>query len=235
MAYPKILDAGDLNSKFDVIIFADGAFRAGGGGRGGGGGGRGGGGRDVPAEFVATQGSITEATTLPQIKKFVEAGGGIEVMGGSSSMAMALGIPISNYMASETADGREVNIPQTEFYIPGSLIRANIDNTDPLAYGMPSQVEIFFENNPTYKLGPTAASMHVTPVAWYSGTHLLDSGWAWGQEHLDGGTAIVDAPLGKGKVMAMGPQVTFRGEPHGTFKLMFNGLYYSSAEPTTLH
>src|SRR5208282_4772185 len=39
VVYPQTLDAGDLKSKFDVLVFTDGAFSAGGGGRGGGGGG----------------------------------------------------------------------------------------------------------------------------------------------------------------------------------------------------
>jgi hypothetical protein len=32
----------------------------------------------------------------------------------------------------------------------------------------------------------------------------------------------------------MGPEVTFRGEPHATFKLMFNGVLYGNAQSTQL-
>ena len=58
----------------------------------------------------------------------------------------------------------------------------------------------------------------------------LRSGWAWGQEHLDGGLAIVDAPVGKGRLALFGPQVLFRGQPHGTFKFLFNGIYAPSSQ-----
>src|SRR5437870_7218482 len=57
VVYPANLDAGDLKSKFDVIVFTDGAIRRGGaGGRGGGGGGGGGFGgapdpESIPAEY----------------------------------------------------------------------------------------------------------------------------------------------------------------------------------------
>ena len=37
VVYPPTLDAGDLKSKFDVLVFTDGAIRRGGRGRGGGG------------------------------------------------------------------------------------------------------------------------------------------------------------------------------------------------------
>ena len=68
------------------------------------------------------------------------------------------------------------------------------------------------------------------PVGWYSGTSVLDSGWAWGQQYLDGGTGIAEATVGEGKVVLLGPEVNFRDQPHGTFKLLFNGLYYGSAK-----
>ena len=52
----------------------------------------------------------------------------------------------------------------------------------------------------------------------------LRSGWAWGQEHLEGGVAIAEAKVGKGKLALFGPQILFRGQPHGTFKFLFNGI-----------
>ena len=71
-------------------------------------------------------------------------------------------------------------------------------------------------------------------VGWFSGSDVLSSGWAWGQQYLDGGTAIAEASVGEGKVVLLGPEVNFRDQPHGTYKLLFNGLYYGSAKPTTL-
>ncbi len=48
------------------------------------------------------------------------------------------------------------------------------------------------------------------------------------------GTAIVEASFGKGRIFLIGPEVAFRAQPHGTFKILFNGLYYGSAQPVTL-
>jgi hypothetical protein len=39
----------------------------------------------------------------------------------------------------------------------------------------------------------------------------------------------VDAQLGKGRVVLFGPDVTFRGQSHGTFKFLFNAIYYGKA------
>ncbi len=233
VVYPAALDAGDLKSKFDVLVFTDGAFRRAGGAGGGGRGGGGFGGANpgnVPEEYRASVGRISEDRTIPELKKFVDAGGTVVTIGGSTSMAELFGIPVTNHLVEMGSDGKDRALPREKFYIPGSLMKATVDNSDPLAYGMPESVDVFFDSSPTFRLGPEAPRKHVTPVAWFSGTALLDSGWAWGQQYLDGGTAIVDASVGEGKVVLLGPEVAFRAQPHATFKLLFNALYYGSAK-----
>ena len=240
VVYPQMLDAGDLKNKFDVLIFTDGAFRVGGGGRGGGGGGAAGGGRGgaanvppIPEEYRSHQGRISTETTIPQIKKFLDAGGSVVTVGSSTSMAQLLGVPITSALVEKNAEGREVPLPREKFYIPGSLMRVTIDNTDPIAYGMPKTVDVDFDNSPVFHITPSDTVKPVN-VAWYAGRETLDSGWALGQAYLDGGTAIAEATVGQGKVIVIGPEVTFRGQPHGTFKLLFNGLFYGNATATSL-
>jgi hypothetical protein len=227
VVYPTTLDAGGLNDKFDVIVFTDGAFR-----RGGGFGGRGGGPNpeNVPEEYRASIGRISEDKTIPILKTFVENGGTVVTIGSSTSMAELFGIPVKNYMVEMGADGTEHALPREKFYIPGSLMKATVDNTNPIAYGMPGTVDVFFDSSPVFRLEPTAALKQTLPVAWFSGSTTLDSGWAWGQQYLDGGTAVAEASVGQGKVVLLGPEVAFRAQPHATFKLLFNSLYYGSAK-----
>ena len=45
---------------------------------------------------------------------------------------------------------------------------------------------------------------------------------------------MAEASLGEGKVVLLGPEVNFRDQPHATFKLLFNGLYYGSAKAAPL-
>ena len=237
VVYPQTLDAGNLKDRFDVLVLTDGAFRgAGAGGRGGGGGGQGAAGPDpqtIPEEYRVRMGRITADRTLPQLKKFVEAGGSIVTIGSSTSMAALLGVPVRNYLTEKAPDGRDRALPREKFYIPGSLVGVVVDSSNPLAYGMADKAAVFFDSSPVFQLVPDA-KMKTTPVAWYSGAETLVSGWAWGQSYLDGGTAIVEASVGEGKVLLLGPEVAFRGQPHATFKFLFNGLLYGSAQPTTL-
>jgi hypothetical protein len=221
LVYPQTLDSGDLNSRFDVLVFTDGAFRHGGPARGSG--------FEtvqpapeaVPEKFRPSLGRITEEKTLPQLKKFVEAGGTVVTIGSSTGMAGLLGVPVENY----------VELPREKYYIPGSLLKVEVNNRNPLAYGMPDKAIVFFDNSPVFKLRPDAALKGVSAVAWFHGAKPLVSGWAWGQQYLDGGTAVADAALGEGKLFLLGPEVTFRGQSHGTFKLLFNALYFGSAKP----
>jgi hypothetical protein len=226
VVYPAALDAGDLNGRFDTLVFTDGAFRraAGGGRRGSSSS------ESIPEEYRAWLGRISEDRTLPQLRKFVEAGGAVVTIGSSTGMAELFGIPVRNYLTEMGPDNRERALPREKFFIPGSLLKATIDNTNPLAYGMPEIADVFFDSSPVFRLEPTAALKRTAPVAWFSGAEVLDSGWAWGQQYLNGGAAVVEASVGKGKVALLGPEVAFRAQPHGTFKLLFNALYYGNAQ-----
>src|SRR5206468_235638 len=78
VVYPQTLDAGNLKSKFDVLVFTDGAFRrAGGTGRGAGRGGAAGEPSNIPPEYRSWLGRVSEDKTIPQLKQFVESGGSI--------------------------------------------------------------------------------------------------------------------------------------------------------------
>jgi hypothetical protein len=230
LVFPQGLDAGNLREKFDAIILPDGAVREPGGGRGaeelfG----RQPKAADIPAEWRNRLGSVTPEKTLPQLKKFVEAGGTIVAWGSSASLGEMLGLPLGNHLV-EMVNGGERRLPTTKFYIPGSILRVSVDNTNPLAYGMEKQLDVFFNNNPVLELAPNASLEGVRPVAWFDRREPLRSGWAWGQAYLQGGAAVVEAHMGKGKMLLFGPEITFRGQPHGTFKFLFNSIYYSTAE-----
>lgn len=234
VVFPQTLDAGNLNAKFDVLIFMEGAIPE-----------REGGGQAgffaaqpaadrIPAEFRGWLGNVTADKTIPQLKKFLEDGGTILTIGDAGNLAYQLRLPITNFLVERTANAVERPLPREKFYVPGSVMRVSVDNTNPLAYGMPSEVDVFFDHSPVYKLQPPAAIQDVQPVAWFASGHSLRSGWAWGQEYLEGGVAAIDAPVGKGRLFVLAPEVTFRAQPHGTFKFVFNGIYYGTASQTAL-
>ena len=225
--YPQDIDTGGLRKKYDVIIFVSRAippvsgtetnrygFSM----------------RDpkpeeVPAQYQHTLGKITKEKSIPQLKAFLEEGGSIITIGTSTNLAYHLGLPVRNALAETDKDGKEKPLPGTKYFIPGSVLQASFDNTQAIAWGMPSLADINFDNSPVFKLEAGAAEKGIKPVAWFATDKPLHSGWAWGQAYLKDGVAAFVAPVGAGRLYAFGPEITFRAQPHGTFKLLFNGLY----------
>jgi len=230
VVFPQELDAGELRKNYDVLVFTDGAIRAPGvSSPNEGFFGRQPKPEDIPAEYRPWLGHVTPDKTIPQIQKFVEAGGSVVSIGSSTSLAAYLHLPVSSALTELAADGKSRALPPEKFFIPGSLLTVSVDNTNPLAYGMPEKVDVFFDRSPVFRLNPDASLKKTSPVAWFANGTPLHSGWAWGQQYLDGGVAIAESSLGSGKVFLLGPEVAFRGQPQATFKFIFNGIYYGSA------
>jgi Zinc carboxypeptidase len=221
------LDAGDLNAKYDVLIFVSGGIPAAGAGRGGRGGQPGNAAEDpiIPAEYRGQMGSVTAERTIPQLRAFAEGGGTIIAIGESAmNLAGHLNLPIENHLVENGAP-----IPRAKYFVPGSILTAKVDTRQPIAAGMKERTDFFFDNSPVFKLKPGAAEAGVKVIATFDSPTPLKSGWAWGQKYLDGGILAVEAPVGKGRVLLYGPEILQRAQPHGTFKLLFNGIYSSVA------
>lgn len=227
--FAQELDAGSLNSKFDVLVFADGGIPESDRGAGGGFGGRQPQASEIPEEFRGHLGRVTIEKTIPQLKAFMENGGTVITIGGSSALAHHLGLPVQNHLVERTQSGADRPIPRERLFVPGSVLNAAVDNTHPVAHGLQKRVDLFFDNSPVFRLGADAAAKGVTPVVWFDSPSPLRSGWAWGQGYLNGGVAVAEAVVGKGRLYLMGPEVANRAQPHATFKLLFNAMYYGPA------
>ncbi len=226
VVYARALDAGNLSSKYDVLIFPDGAIP-----------GRDGRGTDgdcltgtnAPAEYHNRAGRVTAEKTIPQLKRFVEDGGTLLAIGRSTAIAEHFALPVRDALMEHLPDGTSKGLTREKYYVPGSLLRVAVDNTTPLAYGLEKEADVFFDNSPVFRLDRDAAAHGVKAVAWFASETPLRSGWAWGQRYLDGGVAVIDAALGRGRVLLFGPEINFRAQSHGTFKFLFNGIYYPKA------
>ena len=237
VVFPRALEEANLAARYDVIIFPSGVGPApAGGGRGfgggGGGGGRGGAPQNIPAEYQPMLGAYTAAQTAPQIRKFLEAGGTVLAVGRSAmNLAQLMQLPVVNHLTEKSPDGAVRPLASEKFYVPGSILRVAVDTTAPIAHGITNPVDVFYDNSPVFQLAPDAALKGVRPVAWFDNAAPLRSGWAYGQGYLDGGVQVIDASVGAGKLYLFGPEITFRAQPHGTFKFLFNGIYLAARKP----
>ncbi|HKP74138.1 MAG TPA: M14 family zinc carboxypeptidase [Longimicrobiaceae bacterium] len=221
------LDAGNLNAKYDVLVFVSDAIPERDRARTGGGGGGMPDPAQIPAEYRGQIGNVTVEKTVPQLRAFLENGGTIVTIGSSTVLARHLGLPVQDALVERAADGTERHLPNEKFYIPGSILRVAVDPSQPAAWGMGDHADVMFDESPVMRLGPDAEARGVHRIAWFDSDRPLRSGWAWGQQYLANGVAAAEADVGRGKLFLFGPEITFRAQPHGTFRLLFNAIYAS--------
>jgi hypothetical protein len=161
---------------------------------------------------------------VPQLRKFLESGGTILTIGSSTSLGRHLGLPVANHLVAADPDGKERPLSREKFYVPASVLRMRVQPAHPLTWGLVEEVDVIFSSSPTFRFPTGPEPNGLRRVAWFDNKTPLRSGWAWGQEHLEGGIAIAEADVGKGRLVLFGPQILFRGQPHGTFKFLFNGI-----------
>lgn len=225
LIYAKEINAGNLKDKYDVLVFVDGAIPAvvpgppspydekepnl----------------ADIPAEFHSMVGKIAADKSIPALKEFMEQGGHIVTIGSSANLAYHLALPVKNAI-TEMNNGKERVLPGEKFYIPGSILQVSVEPSLKANWGMKNKADVYFNNSPVFKVQPDAiANGSITPLAWFATDKALRSGWAFGQAYLQDGVAAFEATIGKGKLFVYGPEITFRGQTHGTYKMLFNQLY----------
>jgi len=229
VVFAKEIDGGNLKSKYDVILFVGGAIPAyrleAGSNAMGGYEGREPNEKEIPEMYHAQLGRITAAKSIPALKEFTEAGGTIITIGSSANLAYHFKLPIRNALV-EMVNGKERPLPGEKFYIPGSVMQVAVNNDHKANWGMKPNADVYFSASPVFNLLPNAtATGEVTPLAWFASDKTLRSGWAFGQSYLQQAVAAFEAKVGKGKLMVYGPEITFRGQTHSTYKMLFNQLY----------
>ncbi|HMS08058.1 MAG TPA: M14 family zinc carboxypeptidase [Pyrinomonadaceae bacterium] len=182
----------------------------------------------MPDEYVGGVGK----EGVENLKKFVESGGTLVFLNRSSLFAIEqFKLPIINVTAG---------LDRKDFYIPGSILRTNLDVEHPIAKGMPEQSIAWFEQSPVFDIPrdwttsgdepgtpwQTIKRSDVRTIASYptDPKQILLSGWALGAEKIAGKAALVEVRVGKGKIILFGFRPQYRGQSLATFPLLFNAI-----------
>ncbi|MDA2926252.1 M14 family metallopeptidase [Acidobacteria bacterium AH-259-G07] len=181
----------------------------------------------VPPEYAGGMG--IEGFT--ELKGFVEEGGVLVTLDAACQLPVNyFDLPVQNVLEG---------VKSTDFYCPGSLLRLIVDVRDPVGYGMSEKAAAFFVKSLAFDLGygsdrsaqandfreryPQETISH--RVARYGDEEILLSGGILGEKKIRNKSAVVRVKLGRGQVIMLGFRTHFRGQPHGTFKLLFNSIY----------
>jgi hypothetical protein len=210
----------NLTSKYDAIIIPDqvrtaivNGYRKG----------------TMPDEYTGGLGE----EGVKALREFVEAGGTLVCLNRASDFAIEqFKLPVR-----DVTDG----LPRTDFYVPGSILRIELDTNDPIAKGMPPESIAWAENSPVFEVPPGIERVmsldsnnkpvddipisNIKVIAWYArDKDPLLSGWLLGGERIKGKAALVEVDMGKGRIILFGFRPQYRGQSLATYPLFFNAI-----------
>jgi hypothetical protein len=195
--------AGDLRDRYDVLVLP--AERTGslrdGFERG-----------TVPDQYAGGMGD----PGIREITAFVAAGGTLVCMNQASDLCIEeLHLPVTNVVG---------DVGRADFFGSGTILRVATDAEHMVMAGMPSDASIFFDRSPVFETGD---GFDGTVLARYaeSGSPLL-SGYLLGEAHIQGKAAAVDVRVGDGHVVLLGFRPQWRGQPWGSFRVLFNSVLF---------
>jgi hypothetical protein len=208
---PADLHAGNLASRFDVVLVASQSITSGGrGGRGGRAGGGGAAGADTASQHAE------DSVRVRALDEFVRAGGTLVAWNqGASSAIAALHLPVKNVVAG---------LPRREYFTGGSIMQVVVDTTHPVMSGMPARADVFVFNSPVFT---TLDGFEGAVLAKYPNDGpILRSGFLTGEKYMQGLAAALDVKHDRGHVVLIAFQPQWRGQSTGTFRVVFNSALF---------
>jgi hypothetical protein len=204
------IQAGSLKERFDVIVFPNQSANSIINGHKPG---------TMPPQYV---GGISQQG-VSNLKQFVEEGGTLITLGSACNLPIEqFGIAVKNVLQS---------VKREEFVASGLLLKIDCNQKHPIAYGMPEEAVGFFADSPTFDITPSFKnSDQPIVIVKYPNKDILLSGWMLGDKLIKNKAAVVEVPLGKGKLILLGFRVQHRGQTIGTFRLLFNSIFYGAAK-----
>jgi hypothetical protein len=184
----------------------------------------------VPSQYAGGIGKLG----LASLAEFINEGGTLITLNASSELAVNhFKIPIQNVTN---------NFKSLEFFCPSAILKVEIDNTHPIGYGMDKTAAVMFYESPVFEFLKTEEMKSNEKDAWLSSYKVVArypngnpfmSGRLIGDQILYAKPALIEVDCGKGKIIMFGFRPQNRAQPHGTFKLFFNSLYYGPSVTST--
>jgi hypothetical protein len=152
-----------------------------------------------------------------ELQKFVENGGLLITLAAASFFPPEFGLTRSI----------EAGRPSAQFYAPGPIIEAEIlQPNHPLFYGYAQKIiPARYGNGPLLAVPERVRAQQVL-MRYPGGDKSVLSGLMRGAGEVTNRPAIVDVPVGKGRVLLFAGNPCYRWQNHGEFNLLFNAVLH---------
>jgi Zinc carboxypeptidase len=158
---------------------------------------------------------------VDHLMRFVAEGGTLITLGGASDFVIdRFPVPIRDLKRG---------LRREQHFAPGTILRIQVDTSNPVGYGMARNTYGFYDNSPFFALLDGFNSLKPTVIARYPNQDIVASGWLRGEDVMAGRAAVVSVDLNPGRVVLFGLRPQHRGQTHATFPMLFNALYLSAA------
>jgi hypothetical protein len=149
-----------------------------------------------------------------ELRKFVEEGGVLITLGESSAFPAEFGI---------TRD-IDAGHPSSQFYAPGPIVQATIlQPANPIFYGYTEKtMPVRWANGPFLTV-PRLDKKQIL-MQFPGGDDNVLSGLMKGANEIKNKPAIVDVPVGKGRVVLFATNPCYRWQNLGEFRMLFNAI-----------
>lgn len=161
---------------------------------------------------------------VENLKDFVLKGGTLITLDSSCDLVIEqFGLPVENVLRNEKS---------SNFSCQGSLLELVINNTEPIAFGMPQKTAAVIAGSPAFL--PFHWTKRTGVIASYPEHNPLLIGSISGYDKIRGLAATLEIPMGKGRVVLLGFRVQHRAQAHATLKLLFNAIHLARAQEVVL-
>jgi hypothetical protein len=150
------------------------------------------------------------------LARFVEDGGTLICFDGScGQLIKQLKLPLRNVLEG---------VRSNDFYCPGSVLRIDVDTSNPIARTMSKDTNAYFIGSSAFDVTEDGK---VQVIARYAKEGILRSGWLRGEDKLKDKIALASVSMGKGRIVLFGFRPQHRGQTWGTFPFIWNAINLS--------
>lgn len=194
-----VIGEGKLRTNFDAIILPSEQTRA------------------APDDVESESGRGIGDRGYAGLATFVEDGGTLICFDGScGGLISQWKLPLKSVLQG---------VRSSDFYCPGSILRIDVDTSNPIARTMSKETDAYFINSSAFD---ATDSGKVRVIARYAKENVLRSGWLRGEDRIKDKIALADVAMGKGRIVLFAFRPQHRGQTWGTLPFIWNAINLAS-------